>query len=155
MDTRPATTDVDLLIVGAGFAGMAMPHRARVCGFTARLFEAGSDVGGTWYWNRCPGARPASTPRPGRCRRSACGTPPARPCSTSGAQCHGPAWVTSLVVSTLVMSTLVVDALHMPTYIQNGFVQIWPPTALPGPFGVTGWRMCVMGSLGKPNAGQF
>src|SRR5262245_30629560 len=49
--------DYDVVIVGAGFAGMYMLHRVRGLGFTARLFEAGSGVGGTWYWNRYPGAR--------------------------------------------------------------------------------------------------
>ncbi len=48
---------VDAVIVGAGFAGMYMLHRLRGLGFTARVFEAGSGVGGTWYWNRYPGAR--------------------------------------------------------------------------------------------------
>ncbi|HEX5613147.1 MAG TPA: NAD(P)/FAD-dependent oxidoreductase [Burkholderiales bacterium] len=47
----------DVLVVGAGFAGMYMLHRLRTLGFTARVFEAGSGVGGTWYWNRYPGAR--------------------------------------------------------------------------------------------------
>jgi len=47
----------DAVIVGAGFAGLYMLHRLRRCGFRAKLFEAGSDVGGTWYWNRYPGAR--------------------------------------------------------------------------------------------------
>ena len=47
----------DIVIVGAGFAGMYMLHRARTLGLAARVFEAGSGVGGTWYWNRYPGAR--------------------------------------------------------------------------------------------------
>jgi cation diffusion facilitator CzcD-associated flavoprotein CzcO len=47
----------DLVIVGAGFAGLYMLHRARGLGLAARVFEAGSGVGGTWYWNRYPGAR--------------------------------------------------------------------------------------------------
>src|SRR3954465_15249743 len=47
----------DVVIVGAGFAGMYMLHRLRGLGFSARVFEAGSGVGGTWYWNRYPGAR--------------------------------------------------------------------------------------------------
>ncbi|GLX10019.1 NAD(P)/FAD-dependent oxidoreductase [Microbispora sp. NBRC 16548] len=47
----------DAIVVGAGFAGMYMLHRLRVSGFTARVLEAGGDVGGTWYWNRYPGAR--------------------------------------------------------------------------------------------------
>jgi cyclohexanone monooxygenase len=50
-------TDFDAVVVGAGFAGMYMLHRLRGLGFSARVFEAGSGVGGTWYWNRYPGAR--------------------------------------------------------------------------------------------------
>jgi cation diffusion facilitator CzcD-associated flavoprotein CzcO len=50
-------TRVDVVIVGAGFAGMYMLHRARRLGLTARVIEAASGVGGTWYWNRYPGAR--------------------------------------------------------------------------------------------------
>ena len=49
--------DFDAIIVGAGFAGMYMLHRLRGLGFTARVYEAGGGVGGTWYWNRYPGAR--------------------------------------------------------------------------------------------------
>jgi len=48
---------VDAVIVGAGFAGLYMLHRLRGLGFSARVFEAGAGVGGTWYWNRYPGAR--------------------------------------------------------------------------------------------------
>lgn len=47
----------DVIIVGAGFAGMYMLHRLRQAGFPVRCFEAGSGPGGTWYWNRYPGAR--------------------------------------------------------------------------------------------------
>mgnify|MGYP000434847302 CR=1 FL=1 len=47
----------DAIIVGAGFAGMYMLHRLREAGFTAQVLEAGEGVGGTWYWNRYPGAR--------------------------------------------------------------------------------------------------
>ncbi len=47
----------DALIVGAGFAGLYMLHRLRQAGKRARIYEAGDDVGGTWYWNRYPGAR--------------------------------------------------------------------------------------------------
>ncbi len=47
----------DALIVGAGFAGLYMLHRLRGLGLTARVIEAGSGVGGTWFWNRYPGAR--------------------------------------------------------------------------------------------------
>ena len=48
---------IDVLVVGAGFAGMYMLHRLRALGVSAQVVEAGSDVGGTWYWNRYPGAR--------------------------------------------------------------------------------------------------
>ena len=48
---------IDIAIIGAGFAGMYMLHKARELGFTATVFETGDDVGGTWYWNRYPGAR--------------------------------------------------------------------------------------------------
>ena len=47
----------DAVIVGVGFAGMYMLHRLRGIGLSVRVFEAGSGVGGTWYWNRYPGAR--------------------------------------------------------------------------------------------------
>jgi cyclohexanone monooxygenase len=47
----------DAVIVGAGFAGMYMLYRLRALGFSVRVFEAASGVGGTWYWNRYPGAR--------------------------------------------------------------------------------------------------
>jgi len=47
----------DAVIVGAGFAGLYMLHRMRGLGLSAVVFEAGDDVGGTWYWNRYPGAR--------------------------------------------------------------------------------------------------
>jgi len=51
------SSDVDVVVVGAGFAGMYMLHRLRMSGYSVRVFEAGTDVGGTWYWNRYPGAR--------------------------------------------------------------------------------------------------
>ena len=47
----------DVVVVGAGFAGMYMLHRLRGLGFSVRVYEQGGDVGGTWYWNRYPGAR--------------------------------------------------------------------------------------------------
>ncbi len=47
----------DAIIVGAGFGGLYMLHRLRALGMRVRVFEAGSGVGGTWYWNRYPGAR--------------------------------------------------------------------------------------------------
>ena len=49
--------DFDVIVVGAGFAGMYQLHRLRGLGFKVRVLEAGSGVGGTWYWNRYPGAR--------------------------------------------------------------------------------------------------
>ena len=51
------THDVDAVVVGAGFAGLYMLYRLRNADFTVRVFEAGDSVGGTWYWNRYPGAR--------------------------------------------------------------------------------------------------
>lgn len=48
---------LDALIVGAGFAGIYMLHRLRQQGLKAQVIEAGSGVGGTWFWNRYPGAR--------------------------------------------------------------------------------------------------
>jgi cyclohexanone monooxygenase len=49
--------DVDVVIVGAGFAGLFMLYRARELRLSAQVLEAGGGVGGTWYWNRYPGAR--------------------------------------------------------------------------------------------------
>jgi cation diffusion facilitator CzcD-associated flavoprotein CzcO len=49
--------DVDVLVVGAGITGIYQLYRALAEGFSARLIEAGDGVGGTWYWNRYPGAR--------------------------------------------------------------------------------------------------
>ena len=47
----------DAIVIGAGISGMYMLYRLRELGMTARVFEAGTNVGGTWYWNRYPGAR--------------------------------------------------------------------------------------------------
>ena len=52
-----AAVDYDVVIVGAGFAGMYQLHKLREQGMTGHVYEAGDDVGGTWYWNRYPGAR--------------------------------------------------------------------------------------------------
>lgn len=49
--------DVEVLVVGAGITGIYQLYRAREAGFSVRLVEAGGGVGGTWYWNRYPGAR--------------------------------------------------------------------------------------------------
>ena len=56
---RPAaaTQTLDVVVVGAGFGGLYALHRLRGLGLTVRVIEAGSDVGGVWYWNRYPGAR--------------------------------------------------------------------------------------------------
>ncbi|MBO0676672.1 NAD(P)/FAD-dependent oxidoreductase [Mycolicibacterium sp. S2-37] len=51
------TPHVDAVVVGAGFAGLYALHKLRSQGLTVRLFEAAPDVGGTWYFNRYPGAR--------------------------------------------------------------------------------------------------
>ena len=56
MSERPMER-IEAVIVGAGFAGMYMLHRLRGLGIQAHVFEAGDGVGGTWYWNRYPGAR--------------------------------------------------------------------------------------------------
>jgi len=56
-DQRNAPTSVGAVIVGAGFSGLYLLHRLRGLGFSTRVFERGADVGGTWYWNRYPGAR--------------------------------------------------------------------------------------------------
>ena len=53
--SRPAK--VDAVVVGAGFSGLYMLYRLRALGYSTRVFDAANDVGGTWYWNRYPGAR--------------------------------------------------------------------------------------------------
>src|SRR4051812_1812225 len=52
-----ATGSVDVLVVGAGITGIYQLYRAREAGFSVQLVEAGGGVGGTWFWNRYPGAR--------------------------------------------------------------------------------------------------
>ena len=54
---RPFEGEIDAVVVGAGFGGLYMLHRLREAGVSVQGFEAGTDVGGTWYWNRYPGAR--------------------------------------------------------------------------------------------------
>jgi cyclohexanone monooxygenase len=51
------TPTYDVLVVGAGFAGLYSLHRLRGLGCAVRVLEAASDIGGTWFWNRYPGAR--------------------------------------------------------------------------------------------------
>src|ERR1700676_3959758 len=53
----PGAATYDVVVVGAGFAGMYMLHKLRGLGLSARVYEQGGDVGATWYWNRYPGAR--------------------------------------------------------------------------------------------------
>ncbi len=55
--SSPPAAEVDVLVVGAGITGIYQLYRAREAGFSAQLLEAGDGVGGTWYWNRYPGAR--------------------------------------------------------------------------------------------------
>src|SRR5215813_4066731 len=66
MDTVPAVRhearsgtgpEFDAVVIGAGVAGLYQLYRLRELGLRVRTFEAGSGVGGTWYWNRYPGAR--------------------------------------------------------------------------------------------------
>src|SRR4249920_3740903 len=49
--------DFDALVIGAGISGLYQLYRLRELGLRVRVLEAGSGVGGTWYWNRYPGAR--------------------------------------------------------------------------------------------------
>src|SRR5699024_9133227 len=55
--TDPAGADVDVAVIGAGIAGLYAVHRLRGDGLTVQGFESASDVGGTWFHNRYPGAR--------------------------------------------------------------------------------------------------
>ena len=61
METEINTTtlpeDLDVLVVGGGFNGLYQLYRLRERGFRVHLVEDGEDVGGTWHWNRYPGAR--------------------------------------------------------------------------------------------------
>ena len=56
-DNQKAAVQKDMVVVGAGFAGLYMVHKALEEGLSVQCFEAGDGVGGTWYWNRYPGAR--------------------------------------------------------------------------------------------------
>src|ERR1051326_2995614 len=59
VQNRPRRVDreLDVVVVGAGFAGLYMLQRLRRLGFSTVRVESAGDVGGTWYWNRYPGAR--------------------------------------------------------------------------------------------------
>ena len=50
-------TQIGVVVVGAGFAGLRNLHTLRERGLSVAVLEAGSDVGGVWFWNRYPGAR--------------------------------------------------------------------------------------------------
>ena len=52
-----ADADCDVVVVGAGVGGLNSIHHLLQQGKTVRAFDAGSEVGGTWYWNKYPGAR--------------------------------------------------------------------------------------------------
>ena len=51
------TQDYDAIVIGAGVSGLYTLYKLRELGLSAKVFEAGTDIGGTWYWNRYPGAR--------------------------------------------------------------------------------------------------
>src|ERR1019366_8395801 len=51
------SVDVDVLVVGAGVTGIYQLYMAREAGYRVQMLEAGTGVGGTWYWNRYPGSR--------------------------------------------------------------------------------------------------
>jgi cation diffusion facilitator CzcD-associated flavoprotein CzcO/acetyl esterase/lipase len=57
MMTDAAKPDVDVVVVGAGIAGLYLAYSLSRAGHSMRIFEAGDDIGGTWHWNRYPGAR--------------------------------------------------------------------------------------------------
>jgi cation diffusion facilitator CzcD-associated flavoprotein CzcO len=57
MSDSVATQGYDAIIIGGGLSGLYQLYRLREAGLSVRVFEAGGDVGGTWYWNRYPGAR--------------------------------------------------------------------------------------------------
>ena len=69
--------DYDAIVIGAGISGLYQLYRLRELGLKVRVLEAGTGVGGTWYWNRYPGARFDS-------ESYSYGTPSRRSCSTNG-----------------------------------------------------------------------
>lgn len=56
-DSSGSNLDFEAIVIGAGFSGLRMLYELRKRGVSGKLFESGSGVGGTWYWNRYPGAR--------------------------------------------------------------------------------------------------
>ncbi|MSX22457.1 MAG: NAD(P)-binding protein, partial [Actinobacteria bacterium] len=57
MSNSGSQRELDVVVVGAGFSGMYLLYKLRPLGFSVKVLEAGTDVGGTWFWNRYPGAR--------------------------------------------------------------------------------------------------
>ena len=57
MVSSNADLDFDAIVIGAGISGLYLLYRLRKAGLNVRVFERGTGVGGTWYWNRYPGAR--------------------------------------------------------------------------------------------------
>ncbi len=53
-NSRTPTHEVDVVVIGAGFAGLYAIHSLREQGFSLKAFESGSSVGGTWFWNTVP-----------------------------------------------------------------------------------------------------
>jgi len=58
---KVTAADYDAIVIGAGFSGLYALHQLREKGLRVRALETGTNVGGTWYWNRYPGARTDST----------------------------------------------------------------------------------------------
>jgi cation diffusion facilitator CzcD-associated flavoprotein CzcO len=56
-ETDPPIERWEVIVIGAGLSGMYQLHKLRELGFQVHAYEAGDGVGGTWYWNRYPGAR--------------------------------------------------------------------------------------------------
>ena len=57
MSQSASARQLDVLVVGAGFSGLYLLHLLRGMGLSVKVIEAGDGVGGTWFWNRYPGAR--------------------------------------------------------------------------------------------------
>ncbi|MGY9015918.1 MAG: NAD(P)-binding protein, partial [Rhodospirillales bacterium] len=57
MSRNQNTISLDALVVGAGFGGIYMLHKLRGMGLSAKIVDVASGIGGTWFWNRYPGAR--------------------------------------------------------------------------------------------------
>jgi len=56
-DESPEIPSYGIVIIGAGVSGLYQLYKSREIGVSALVLESGTDVGGTWYWNRYPGAR--------------------------------------------------------------------------------------------------